>query len=60
MPSTASQRILQQQQQRSDNPSLSTSPTLNIISVSQRDAILQTQSLKIQQKTRKDEAFGYN
>ena len=54
MPSTASQRILQQQQQRSDNPSLSSSPTLNLILVSQRDAIRQTQSLKIQQKTRKD------
>ena len=54
MPSTTSQRMHQQQQQRSDNPSISTSPTLNLISVAQRDAILQTQSLKIQQKTRKD------
>jgi len=43
--------MLQQQQQRSDNPSISTSPTLNLISVAQRDAILQTQSLKIQQKS---------
>ena len=54
MPSTASQRVLQQQQQRSDDPSISTSPTLNFISVAQRDAILRTQSLKIQRKTRKD------
>ena len=54
MPSTASQRMLQQQQQRSDDPSISTSPTLNFISVAQRDAILRTQSLKIQRKTRKD------
>ena len=58
MPSTTSQRMHQQQQQRSDNPSISTSPTLNLISVAQRDAILQTQSLKIQQKTRKD--YGRN
>ena len=54
MPSTTSQRMHQQQQQRSDNASISTSPTLNLISVAQRDAILQTQSLKIQQTTRKD------
>jgi len=58
MPSTISQRMLQQQQQRSDYPSISTSPTLNLISVAQRDAILQTQSLKIQQKSRKD--YGRN
>ena len=54
MPSTASQRMLQQQQQRSDDPTISTSPTLYFISVAQRDAILRTQSLKTQRKTRKD------